>query len=170
MRDRQHRTQLARAPLRRLVGGLALQRPIQNPRPPRLGSAYAGHARGMATEQPRQPLPSKPLAPAADKRIVAVQLVADLRPAMARLQQQDQPRSPPILRRPLRLAARWLSSTRSASVSPILFLINTIILPFIRYKPLVGHRSIAAEKPNLVFRTKPLFLRAPCQRNTVRNF
>src|SRR5215831_17310178 len=62
---------------------------------------------GMATEQPRQPVLRKPLAPAADKRIVAVELVANLRPAMTRLQQQDQPRSAPVVcptaaaRRPL---------------------------------------------------------------------
>src|SRR5437660_142918 len=32
--------------------------------------------------------------------------------------------------RPLRLAARWLSSIRSASVSTMVFSMNTIILPF----------------------------------------
>src|SRR5215831_14069655 len=84
---------------------------------------------GMATEQPRQPVLRKPLAPAADKRIVAVQLVADLRPAMTRLQQQDQPGRPSSAR-PLRLAARWFSSICSASVSPILLFMNTIVLPF----------------------------------------
>ena len=52
----------------------------------------------MATEEPCQPFPPKPLAPAVDQRIVAVQLVADLRPAMTRLQQQDQPGSAPVVR------------------------------------------------------------------------
>src|SRR5215470_15791374 len=61
----------------------------------------------MTTEQPGQPLLPKPLAPAVDKRIIAVQLVPDLRPAMARFQQQYQPRTPSIVgsaapaRRPL---------------------------------------------------------------------
>jgi len=32
--------------------------------------------------------------------------------------------------RPLRLAARWLSSKRSASVNTMVFSMNTIILPF----------------------------------------
>src|SRR5262245_37930057 len=61
----------------------------------------------MAIEQPRQPFPPKPLAPAVDKRIIAVQLAPDLRPAMACFQQQYQPRAPSIVgsaapaRRPL---------------------------------------------------------------------
>ena len=54
---------------------------------------------GMATEEPRQPLPPKPLAPAGDKRIVALQLVPDLRPCMPRFQQQYEPRSPSIVER-----------------------------------------------------------------------
>jgi len=52
----------------------------------------------MATEEPCQPFPPKPLAPAVDQRIVAVQLVADLRPGMTRFQQQYQPRSPSVIR------------------------------------------------------------------------
>src|SRR5262249_51320431 len=61
---------------------------------------------GMAIEQPRQPFPPKPLAPAVDK-LIAVQLAPDLRPAMACFQQQYQPRAPSIVgsaapaRRPL---------------------------------------------------------------------
>src|SRR5262249_12985545 len=51
----------------------------------------------MAIEQPRQPFPPKPLAPAVDKRIIAVQLAPDLRPAMACFQQQYQPRAPSIV-------------------------------------------------------------------------
>src|SRR5215472_14312574 len=62
---------------------------------------------GMTTEKPRQPFPPKPLAPAVDKRIIAVQLAPDLRPAIACFQQQYQPRAPSIVgsaappRRPL---------------------------------------------------------------------
>jgi hypothetical protein len=106
VRDRQRRTQLARAPMRRPVGRLPLQRPIQDPR--LQGRRQFPRATpGMATEKPRQPFLPKPLAPAVDKCIVAVQLVADLRSAMARFQQQYQPRSPSIVgsaapaRRPL---------------------------------------------------------------------
>ena len=51
---------------------------------------------------------------AIDKRIIAVQLVTR-RASWAR---------------PLRLAALWLSSIRSASVSTMVFFTNTIILPF----------------------------------------
>jgi hypothetical protein len=97
VRDRQRQPQFARAPMRRPVGRLVLQRPMQDPR---LQSRrqLARPAPGMATEEPRQPLPSKPLAPAVDKRVVAVQLVPDLRPGMACCQQQDQPRSPSTVR------------------------------------------------------------------------
>ena len=51
----------------------------------------------MATKQPRQPLLPKPFAPRGNKRVVAAEPIADLRPGMARFQQQDQPPSPPIL-------------------------------------------------------------------------
>src|SRR5262245_2504977 len=51
----------------------------------------------MTTEKPRQAFPPKPLAPAVDKRIVTVQLVPDLRPAVACFQQQYQPRPPSIV-------------------------------------------------------------------------
>src|SRR5215471_3605337 len=81
----------------RSVGWLTLERPIQNSRLQPRGQ-LARALPGMATEQPRQPLLPKPLAPAGDKRIVKAQLVADLCPGMARRQQQDQPRSPPIVR------------------------------------------------------------------------
>src|SRR5215831_3856451 len=82
--------------MRRPVGRLAFQRPIQNPRLQSRGQ-LARALPGMAAEQPRQSLPPKPLAPAADKRIVAAQFVPDLRPGMARLQQQDQPCPTPIV-------------------------------------------------------------------------
>jgi hypothetical protein len=55
---------------------------------------------------PESALPPKPLAPAVDKRIVAVQLVPDLRPCMARFQQQYKPRSPSIVRPTASLVAR----------------------------------------------------------------
>jgi hypothetical protein len=129
VRDRQRRTQLARSPMHRSVGRLPLQRPIQGPS---LQSRrqLARPTSGMATEEPRQPLPPKPLAPTVDKRIVAVQLVPDLCPAMAAASSNISRARRPSSARPLRLVARWLSSTRSASVSPIVLLMNTTTLPF----------------------------------------
>ena len=56
--------------------------------------------------------------------MVGSRLDAGIHLGMARLQQQDQPRARrPSSARPLRLAARWLCSRRSPSVSPtVLFL------------------------------------------------
>src|SRR5262245_50299009 len=97
VRDRQRRTQLARAPMRRAVDWLTLQRPIQNPRLQPWGQ-LARALPGMATEQPRQPLLPKPFAPAGNKRVVAAEPIADVCPGTVRFQQQDQPRSPAIVR------------------------------------------------------------------------
>src|SRR5215469_17752710 len=61
VRDRQRQTQLARAPMRRPVSRLPLQRPIQDPR---LQSRrqLAWPTPGMTTEEPGEPLPPKPFA------------------------------------------------------------------------------------------------------------
>ena len=81
-----------------------------------------------AAEKPCQPLFPKSLAPAIDKRIITVQLVANGGPGMACLRQQDQPRPAGVIGTPA--AARRLNSKRSASVSTIVFSMNQIMLPF----------------------------------------
>src|SRR5580704_12114673 len=72
------------------VGRPALERPVQNARLQSRGQR-AGLLPSVSTEQPCQPLFSKSLAPAIDKRIIAVQLVANRGPGIARLQQQQHP-------------------------------------------------------------------------------
>jgi len=54
----------------------------------------------VPAEQPCQPLFPKSLAPAIDKRIITVQLVANRGPCMACLEQQHQPRPARIIGTP----------------------------------------------------------------------
>jgi len=88
----------------------------------------------------------KSLAPAIDKRIITVQLVANRGPCMACLEQQHQRARRASSARPLRLAARWLSSIRSASVSTMVFSMNTIILPFQLLQSTRANRRAWAER------------------------
>jgi hypothetical protein len=81
-----------------------------------------------AAEKPCQPLFPKSLAPAIDKRIITVHLVANGGLGMACLQQQDQPRPACVIGTPA--AARRSNSKRSASVSTIVFSMIHIMLPF----------------------------------------
>jgi hypothetical protein len=81
--DRQRRTQLA-------CSNVSIRRPAcalaSNPESARPTSAQLARALpGMATEQPRQPLLPKPLAPAGDKRIVTARLVQRIRVSWYRL-------------------------------------------------------------------------------------
>ncbi len=91
MTDRELRSQPARAPLRSPVRRPMLERPFQNARLERR-SQCAGFLPRVSAEQPGQPLFSKSLAPASDKRVIAVQLVANSGPSVASLEQQEQPR------------------------------------------------------------------------------
>ena len=84
-------SQPARAPLRGPVGRRMLERPFQNARLQRRGQR-AGLLPSVPAEQPCQPLFPKSLAPPIDKRIIAVQLVANRGPGIACLQQQQHPR------------------------------------------------------------------------------
>src|SRR5262249_34408246 len=127
--DRQGRTQLARAPMCRSVGRLALERPIQDPRLQPRGQ-LARALPGMATEQPGQPLLPKPLAPAGDKRIITAQLDPDLCPGMACRQQQDQPRARPIIHLTAPARGPLAQFHTFASVSSIVLFMSTIMLPF----------------------------------------
>ena len=83
--------QLARGPVRRAVGGLALGRPGQHARLDPIGHLVA-LAPGVAGEQPRQPIGGKALAPTIDVAVAAVELGANLGPRQALGQQQDQSR------------------------------------------------------------------------------
>ena len=129
MTDLELPCQPARAPLRGPVRRRMLESPFQNPCLQRRGQR-AGILPRVPAEQSCQPFLSKSLAPAVDKRIDAVQHVANRGPSMTGLQQQQQPRRRASSARPLRLVARWLSSIRSASVSTMAFSMNTIALPF----------------------------------------
>src|SRR6266849_8744748 len=99
MTDLELCSQPARAPLSRPVRWLTLERPFQNARLQR-GSQRAGLLPSVPAEQPCQPLFPKSLAPAIDKRIIAVQLVANRGPCMACVQQQHQPRSARVIGTP----------------------------------------------------------------------
>src|ERR1022692_947574 len=68
-----------------------LERPFQNARFQRRGQR-AGLLPSVPAEQPCQPLFPKSLAPPIDKRIIAVQLVANRGPGITCLQQQQRPR------------------------------------------------------------------------------
>ncbi len=83
--------ELARAPLRRTIRRLTLDRPLQNPRLQRRRQRARLLPR-VSAEQPRQSLRHKALAPPIDKAVRAVQLVADRCPRLPGVEQQDQPR------------------------------------------------------------------------------
>jgi len=72
----------------------------------------------VPAEQACQSLFPKSLAPAIDKRVIAVQFVANRGLCMAWFQQQQHPRPARVIGTPA-AARRWLSSIRSASVSTI---------------------------------------------------
>ena len=97
--DLELRSQPARAPLRRPVRRRTLERPFQNARLQR-SSQRAGLLPSVPAEQPCQPLFPKSLAPAIDKRIIAVQLVANRGPGMVCLQQQQQTRPARVIGTP----------------------------------------------------------------------
>ena len=99
MTDLELRSQPARAPLSGPVGRGTLARPLQNARLQRR-SQRAGLLPSVSAEQPCQPLFPKSLAPAINKRIIAVQLVANRGPCMACLQQQQQPRPARVIGTP----------------------------------------------------------------------
>ena len=81
--------QLACAPVSRAVRRLALDGPVQDARfqPWR---ERAGRLTRVAREKPSQLLLYKALAPAIDKRVIAVELAADRGPGVAGGEQQDQ--------------------------------------------------------------------------------
>ena len=122
--------ELARAPVRRTVRRLTLDRPLQNPRLQRRRQRARLLPR-VSAEQPRQSLRHKALAPPIDKAVRAVQLVADRCPRVPGVEQQNQPR-------PARLiGAAATDGWRVASVplasifdSTIVLLMNTTILAF----------------------------------------
>ena len=92
-------SQPARAPLSRPVRRRMLERPFQNASLQRR-SQRAGLLPSVSAEQPCQPLFPKSLAPAIDKRIIAVQLIANRGPGLAGVQQQHQPRPARIIGTP----------------------------------------------------------------------
>jgi hypothetical protein len=83
--------EFACAPLGRAIRGFALERPLEDPRFERRREGTR-LLPGVPAEQPRQPFLTEAFNPAVNESIVAVQLVADCRPRMARLEQQDQSR------------------------------------------------------------------------------
>ena len=82
------------------VGGgarLALDRPFQNARFEFRGQRARLLPR-MTAEQPGEPLVDEALAPAIDERIVAGELLADLGPGLAGLEQQNKPSASRVIR------------------------------------------------------------------------
>jgi hypothetical protein len=117
----------------------SVKQPIQDPRLQRRGQ-LARAMTSIATEKPRQPFLPKPLAPARDKRIVAVQRGTDRAQVWPAFSSNiSRARRPPSAR-PLRLRAGWFSSVRSACISPIVLFISSIYYLFVRYVPLVHSR------------------------------
>jgi len=92
-------SQSARAPLSRPVWRRTLEGPFQNACLQRR-SQRAGLLPRVPAEQPCQPLFPKSLAPAIDKHIIAVQLVANRGPGMVCLEQQHQPRPARVIGTP----------------------------------------------------------------------
>lgn len=90
-------SQLARAPVRGTIAGLALEGPFQDTGLELRGEGARTLAR-MAREQPRQPLLPEATAPTGDEGVIAIELIAALFPRVARDQQQDQPRVTCIVR------------------------------------------------------------------------
>src|ERR1700691_6156306 len=76
-----------------------LKRPFQNARFQRRGQR-AGLLPSVPTEQPCQPLLPKSLAPPIDKRIIAIQFVANRGPGITCLQQQQHPRPSSVIGSP----------------------------------------------------------------------
>ena len=97
--DLELRSQPARAPLRRPVWRCTLERPLQNARL-QGGSQRGGLLASVSAEQSGQSLFPKSLAPATDKRIIAVQFVANRGTGMVCLQQQHQPRPSRVIGTP----------------------------------------------------------------------
>ena len=62
----------------------------------------------MTAEQPGEPLVDEALAPAIDERIVTGELLADLGPSLAGLEQQNKPSASRVIRAP-RLTCRSLA-------------------------------------------------------------
>ena len=80
---------LSRRPVCRAVGGLSLGRPRQHARLDTIGHLVR-LAPGVACKQARQAVGRKPLAPAIDVAVAAIELGANLGPRQPLAQQQDQ--------------------------------------------------------------------------------
>ena len=96
VRDRKPLPQLARAPVRRAVGGLALDGPLEDASL-QLRSQDTGYLPGVSREQTRQALRPEPLAPAVDEGVIAGKLAADLCPGVPGFEPQNQPCAPCII-------------------------------------------------------------------------
>ncbi len=90
--------QLTRAPVR-CSARLALDRPLQDACL-ELRRERARLLSRVATEKPCEPLGDESLAPAIDERIIARELLANLGPGLAGLEQQNQPGAPGVVGSP----------------------------------------------------------------------
>jgi len=82
--------QLARGPVRRTVGRLALRRPAKHARLDPVGHLVALPS-AVSREQPRQTIGFEAFAPATDVAVSTIELDPDLGPGQSLGKQQDQP-------------------------------------------------------------------------------
>ena len=106
VRDLELCRQLSRAPVSRPVERLALDAPLQDARLQRRRQGR-GQLPGVPAEQAGQALGHEALAPAINEAVRAVQLVANRRPGVPRIEQQNEARTA-RLNGPPRLARRSL--------------------------------------------------------------
>ena len=92
VRDPQLLGKLAGTPVRRSVGWLALDAPLQDASF-NGGGESRGQLAGVPAEQPRQTLSQEALTPTINKAVRAVELVADYRPRLSTVQEQNQART-----------------------------------------------------------------------------
>src|ERR1700720_2714409 len=95
VRDTQRLTELARTPLRRTTGRVALQRPPQDA-PLQTWREHARRLAAVTAIQPGHPLGSKALAPTVDETATARQAIANVIPGMTLGQQQHQSCTPRV--------------------------------------------------------------------------
>ena len=92
MCDSQLLAKLAGTPVRRAIGGLSLDAPLQDASFNGRGKSRGQLAR-VPAKQPRQTLSQEAFTPTINKAVRAVEFVADYRPRLSTVQEQNQARA-----------------------------------------------------------------------------